>query len=240
MKYQSKNCKYLIFLFLISCLQISYGQFDFKNQINSKNYTPELLDSIDGVTLYEPLNMVLRGDSTRIEKGYAVSGWISDYYNDGQLLHKGYYLDGQLKVYKNYFPNGNIERSFINIDNATYKMIIFYSSGIKKRSRIFHNKFIVEQTDYNNKGIVLNKETYSKDNYILISNTKYFDDGSIKEELKIKNPDKMSYTSTKYYKSGIIEFSGKLNYNSVKEDYIKVGKWNYYKEDGKLEKSKKY
>jgi len=240
MKYQRKNCKYLILLFLISCLRISYGQFDFKNQINSNNYTPEILDSVDGLMLYEPLNMILWGDSTRIEKGYAVSGWISDYYNDGKLLHKGYYIDGQLKVYKNYFPNGNIERSFSNIDNTTYKMTIFYSSGIKKRSRIFHNKFIVEQTDYNNKGIVLNKETYSKDNNILLIRTKFFNDGSIKEEIKIKNPDKMSYTSTNYYNSGNVEFSGKLNYNSVNEDYIKVGKWNYYKEDGKLEKSKKY
>ena len=86
----------------------------------------------------------------------------------------------------------------------------------------------------------MNQVTYSKDNYILTSNTKYFDDGNIKEELKIKNPDKMSYTSNNYYQSRNSELSGKLNYNSVKEDYIKVGKWNYYKEDGKLEKSKKY
>ena len=79
---------------MISCLQISYGQFDFKNQISSKNYTHELLDSINGIILYEPLNMVLRGDSTRIDKGYAVNGWISDYYKEDGKLEKSkkYYL----------------------------------------------------------------------------------------------------------------------------------------------------
>tara|TARA_B100000927_G_C16421662_1_gene451625 strand:- start:957 stop:1088 length:132 start_codon:yes stop_codon:yes gene_type:complete len=38
--------------------------------------------------------MVLRGDSTRIDKGYAVNGWISDYYKEDGKLEKSkkYYL----------------------------------------------------------------------------------------------------------------------------------------------------
>ena len=82
--------------------------------------------------LYEPLNMVLAGDSVRMENGYAVNNWKEDFYDDGTLLHRGYYIDGQLKVYKNYYPNGQIEREFKNIDGFRSLQKKFYADGILK------------------------------------------------------------------------------------------------------------
>ena len=74
----------------------SYAQFNFENQIEKKEITKEIIDPTYGITLYEPLNMYLHSDSTRIEEGYAVNGWKEDYYSTGELLHKGYYIEGQL------------------------------------------------------------------------------------------------------------------------------------------------
>ena len=101
----------LLSLFLISA--VSYAQIDLESQVpQEKKYDNSIVDETYGIQLYEPLNMVLEGDSVRMENGYAVNNWKEDFYNDGTLLHRGYYIDGQLKVYKNYYPNGQIEREF--------------------------------------------------------------------------------------------------------------------------------
>ena len=53
-----------------------------------KEITKDIIDPTYGITLYEPLNMYLHSDSTRIEEGYAVNGWKEDHYSTGELLHK--------------------------------------------------------------------------------------------------------------------------------------------------------
>jgi antitoxin component YwqK of YwqJK toxin-antitoxin module len=111
---------------LISC--IGYSQIDLESQIpKDKKYDNSIIDGIYGIQLYEPLNMTLEGDSVRMENGYAVSNWKEDFYEDGSLLHRGFYIDGQLKVYKNFYPNGQIEREFKNIDGYRSLQKKFYA-----------------------------------------------------------------------------------------------------------------
>ena len=95
--------------------------------------------------------MYLHSDSTRIEEGYAVNGWKEDHYSTGELLHKGYYIEGQLKVYKNFYPNGNIERNFKAIDSFKSKLTLFYPME-KSKVKSYSNDFAMEWTDYNENG----------------------------------------------------------------------------------------
>ena len=91
--------KAFITLFSVSfiCLQ-TYSQFNFDKQIKSDvKYSEDIIDEVYGITIYEPLNLGLSADSVRMENGYAVNNWKEDYYESGQLLHKGYYIEGQLK-----------------------------------------------------------------------------------------------------------------------------------------------
>ena len=47
------------------------------------------------ITMYEKLNIMLGGDTVRNDpSGYAANGYLEDYYTTGQLLHKGFYVDG--------------------------------------------------------------------------------------------------------------------------------------------------
>ena len=133
---------------LVSC----YAQFNFENQIEKKEITKEIIDPTYGITLYEPLNMYLHSDSTRIEEGYAVNGWKEDHYSTGELLHKGYYIEGQLKVYKNFYPNGNMERNFKAIDSFKSRLTLFYPNGNIKSKVSYSNDFAMEWTDFNEKG----------------------------------------------------------------------------------------
>ena len=80
---------------------------------NDSVFYVAMIDSVYGINKYEDLNQRLGGDSVRNDKkGYAAIGWIKDFYPNGKVLHKGYYIEGQLKIYKNYFPNGQLERQF--------------------------------------------------------------------------------------------------------------------------------
>ena len=79
----------LVYIFITGLLT-SNAQFNFENQIEKKEITKEIIDPTYGITLYEPLNMYLYSDSTRIEEGYAVNGWKEDHYSTGEIVHKGY------------------------------------------------------------------------------------------------------------------------------------------------------
>jgi len=117
-----KIFKYLLIISLITLVQTIKSQ---------ESYAPEdVVDEKFGIIKYEPLNIMLGKDSIRNDaRGYAANGYIEDYYKSGQLLHKGFYVDGQLKVYKNYFPNGKVERNFRLTDIKKSKMTIYYADG---------------------------------------------------------------------------------------------------------------
>ena len=143
-----------------------HGQFDFDKQIKKVEHNSDIIDPIYGITIYEPLNLYLHSDSTRMEEGYAVNGWKEDHYSTGELLHKGYYIEGQLKVYKNFYPNGNVERNFKAIDSFKSKLTLFFPNGNIKSKISYSNDFAMEWTDYNTNG---NISFYEKFNIHKIS-----------------------------------------------------------------------
>ena len=103
----------------------SVAQNNLKDKsLYNDTYIPDaVIDEKYGITMFEPLNMMLGSDTVRNDRnGYAANGYQEDYYSTGQLLHKGFYVDGQLKVYKNYFPNGEVERNFRMVDLKKSKM----------------------------------------------------------------------------------------------------------------------
>src|ERR1035437_5530701 len=113
--------------FFICSAQIKHGE---TLELN------DVYDSAYGINIYDKLNMNIGGDSVRNDaKGYALQGWMEDYYPNKQLLHKGYYIDGQLKAYKNYFPSGQLEREFKMTDLSKSSMTVYFKDG-KMRSNI--------------------------------------------------------------------------------------------------------
>ncbi len=228
--------KYLFTFLIIIIFEEGFTQFEFENQIFQKIYTEEIVDTIHGINIYEPLNIYLRSDSTRIEEGYAVNGWKEDHYSNGQLLHRGYYLDGQLKVYKNYYPNGNLERSFKNYETYKSKEILNYPSGEIKRLSYYINNFAVEKICYNVDGKIKYHEKFNKDLVSLERRIKYYDNGNKKEELILNNEKKKTYSFIEYFVQGSTKTKGQLKYDGDLNIYNKFGKWIHYKNNGKVEK----
>jgi len=229
----------LVNIFIIGLIS-SYAQFNFENQIKKNDITREIIDPIYGITLYEPLNMYLHSDSTRIEEGYAVNGWKEDHYSTGEIAHKGYYIEGQLKVYKNFYPNGNIERNFKAIDSFKSKLNLFYPNGNIKSKVSYSNDFAMEWTDYNENGDISFYEKYNKDKLSHEKKVFYYDSGTIKDELIIDQKKKKTYIYTEYHENGSVKLKGHLKYDYTVYDYVKYGTWHHYDDQGSNHKKDHY
>src|SRR4051812_15041222 len=101
--------KLLFLFFFFFTAQLSFAQFFGQVPVPNKYDAAKVIDPDYGITMYEKLNFYTGGDSVRNDKkGYACQGWLEDVYETGTDIHKGFYEDGHLKVYKNFFPNGNV------------------------------------------------------------------------------------------------------------------------------------
>lgn len=82
---------------------------------------------------YKMFSEELGGNKIRTEmSGAPCQGWIKDYYNNGQIRHKGYYVDGQVKIFKNYYDNGTIESSMKLKGHRKARVKLFHYNGNPK------------------------------------------------------------------------------------------------------------
>lgn len=201
----------------------------------------DIYDSAYGINVYEALNLGTGGDSTRNDgKGYAAQGWFEDYYPNGQLLHKGYYIDGQLKAYKNFFPNGQLEREFKMTDLNKSAMNIFYQDGKPKSVIAYADKNPIKEEDYYASGQLEYVEENDKKAGCYIQRKFYAQNGKPTSLLEITDQRRKIYSSKEYYDNGNIKEEGQVIYNSGVGDYQKNGKWKFYDESGNLKEEKTF
>jgi len=231
------NLRYKIqFLFLllaaVSFAQVRHGDTLEFSQVN---------DSAYGINIYEPLNRVLDGDSIRNDaKGYALQGWMEDYYLNKQVLHKGYYIDGQLKTYKNYFPNGQLEREFKMTDLNKSSIFIYYQDGKLKVNAVYSGSAVIKEEDYYSSGQLEFIEEYDRKGEYYLQRKFYNPNGKPTSILEITDQKKKFYSSKEYYDNGNIKEEGQIVYNESIGDYQKNGKWKFYDESGKLKEEKPF
>lgn len=208
----------------------------------SKSYAPEdVINEKFGIQMYEPLNMMLGGDTVRNDaNGYAANGFIEDFYSSGQILHKGFYVDGQLKIYKNYYPNGTVERNFRVTDVKKSKMSIYYSDGKPKSEIEYVEAEAQKWTDYYTNGNVEFVEEYHKSFLYYIFKANYFEDSKPENTLELTDKKKLIYSQKYYHKNGNLKEEGEMKYNKVLFDYERIGTWTKYDESGKAIKKVKY
>lgn len=197
----------------------------------------EVYDPDYGIKLYERLNFLLGGDSIRYDqvKGYAANGWREDYYENGQLLHKGYYQEGQLKIYKNFFDNGQLERNFVIKPNPSqYSMKIYYKDG-KPRAEVDYNKGNPQKSqEWYPNGQLEYIEEYNKDCEYYIQHKIYQENGVPVSTLELVDERRKNYLKKEYHPNGQVKEEGTIHYDKQLADYRKEGKWLVYDESGKL------
>lgn len=222
-------------LFFLLCFQAAQAQFFGQIPEQTKYNAKKVIDPEYGITMYEKLNFQIGGDSVRNDKkGYAVQGWIQDIYESGSLIHKGYYEDGHLKIYKNFYENGNVERSFKVLDFKRCNEQIFYDDGKIKADITYYEGAAQIETDYYRNGQIEYTEENSKNMEYLINRKSYSEDGKPQELFEMIDPKKKIYSKKEYYDNGTLKAEGTMKYNVAVIDYQKDGIWKNYDESGKL------
>jgi antitoxin component YwqK of YwqJK toxin-antitoxin module len=240
---RSKN----LYIFGLSALlAISFlkgtSQQNFLDQLPQKlTYDPaEVVDSVHGIVMYERLNHRLSLDSTRNCKGYACDGSIKDYYNDGKLLHNGYYVQGQLASYTNYYPSGTKERVFTIISDYESEMNLYYPTGQLKSRQVYYSQQPMFWKDYYSHGELSYHMEYDNELGSHIIKRMYNDYGVLTSEMYLSNKKKLLFRKNSYYESGVPSTKGILTFDDELLIHIKNGKWLYYYPNGKVSKIEVY
>lgn len=240
----SSFLSFTFFLLLFANLPFSNAQ----NSVFLEEQVPEdhefepenVIDSVYGIEIYEELNFRLGGDSVRTCDGYACRGWKEDEYVNDQLLHKGYYVDGQLKIYKNYYPDGTLEREFKVVSQLESKMKKFYPNGELKSEVTYHGESSIEWTDYYRNGQVKYYEKYDDGRNYHKLREAYQKDGTPKEKFEMVDEGEKRFIHKKYHENGELKFKGELKYNDNLFDLQKHGEWKYFDKNGELERTETY
>jgi antitoxin component YwqK of YwqJK toxin-antitoxin module len=236
--------RFITFLILIFSVFGLFAQNDLTDvSLYHNTYEPsEVIDPTYGIKLYEPLNMMLGNDSTRNDNnGYAANGFLEDYYKSGNLLHKGFYVEGQLKIYKNYFPSGNLERNFRMTDLKKSKMTLFYDKEDAIKSDIIYiENEALKWVDYYSNGNVEFEEEYHKSFQYYIKKANYFENGKPENVLELDDKKKLVYTQSYYYDNGNLKEQGSVKYNKAMFDYERIGVWKLFDKNGSVTKQQKY
>lgn len=229
--------KRLILILFVCCITFGTVHAQFFGQIPeaTKYNSAKVVDPVYGITMYEKLNFLIGGDSVRNDRrGYACQGWVQDVYENGNIIHKGYYEDGHLKIYKNFYENGNVERVFKVIDFKKCNQQIFYPDGKLKADITYYEGAAQIETDYYPNGQIEYLEENSKNMEYLIQRKSYGQDGKPQEIFEMIDPKRKIYSKKEYYENGNLKSEGTMKYNVAVIDYQKDGLWKEYDENGKL------
>lgn len=224
-----------LFTFHLSFITVK-AQVDFKGQIpHQKTYTlNDLYDSTYGIQLFDKFNSALGGDSVRKNlQGYAAAGWIEDHYSDGSLLHKGFYADGQLSLYTNYYPNGQEERVFKSVSERKTEMKKYFEDG-KLRSQVeYYDGNAISYHDFFDNGQPSYVEEYDKKHERLLQRCSYYPDGKPENIFQPEGDKKpVRYSHKEYYPGGQLKEEYEMLYGN--SDYVKDGEDKQYDEKGIL------
>jgi len=208
----------------------------FHSVYSAATFSKELvLDAEYGIEIFDRFNSYLDEDSVRKDlKGMLCNGWVIDRYNDESILHRGYYVEGKLKVYKNYYPNGHIERSFKLKGAKGAYMQKYFADGSVKSNVIYNNGLVVSEKDYTDEGKLVYLEKYNARTNYLLAKVSYYDNGNIEFDTKLIDKKRNQYSHKQYYENGSLQEEGVLVYKPYINDFEKKGEWKMYNEKGKM------
>lgn len=223
---------------------LSVSSFFLRGQDNAalvKYKSSKVVDSTYGITMYDKLAPSLDGDSMRYDKkGYSAQGWIDDLYESGKLLHKGFYVDGQLRAFKNYYENGQQERTFRMIDYKHSEMLLFYPDGKLKSQIHYYGGSPQKEIDYYANGNIETVEESFGDNDYLIKRNNFYENGTAQLLFELIDKKKKLYQHKEFYENGKLKEEGQEKFYKDRNDYLKEGEWKKYDSSGNLIKSEKY
>lgn len=230
--------KFIILTFMLYHICCLSAQTVIKPKELYKPTQNEVVDAEYGIIIYNKLVPCMGGDSIRYNKvGYNAQSWQEDYYASGKLLHRGFYIDGQIKVFKNYWENGNVERELIAIDNLRCKLLTYYPNGQPRSEITYYEGNEIKEKDYFENGSIELDEEIDKKDESIIKRIINYPDSKPKIIMELIDKKMKVYTYKEFYENGNLKEEGTLNFRKDLNDYVKNGVWKFYDEKGTLIKT---
>lgn len=231
-----------IFLFLFALVSSGLMAQRFADQVPQirRYFQKDICDTTEGIVMYNKLLEAIGGDSVTFNKaGYNLQGWNEDFYMSGKLLHRGYYIDGKVIVFKNFFENGQCERTVVNPDPLRCNFEIFYENGKPRKQIYYYNGLPQKKYEFFNSGLPKYVEENEKEMKYVTLRKNFYSNGQPQSTLEITDEKNQKYKMADYYPNGQIKSEGNLIYSSEKKGYLKDGNWHYYDQSGKSKKTEK-
>ena len=196
-------------------------------------------DSTFGIQYYDKYNPKLGGDSIRkYFDGHLCNGLIEDHYADtgGAILHKGYYTNGKLTQYTNYYPNGAVERVFRPTSDRKDELKKYYNNKTLKSDVQYYDGNSTLWQDYYDNGQLSYVEEYDKKHERILRRCSYYKDGkplSVFVPLETKG-DIIRYSLKEYFPNGQLQEESEALYSKDSFDFFKDGDDKQYDDKGNL------
>jgi antitoxin component YwqK of YwqJK toxin-antitoxin module len=197
----------------------------------------QVYDTIYGIQLYDKFNPITEGDSIRkYTDGHLCNGMIEDHYPEGGMLHKGFYTDGQLTEYTNYYPNGEVERTFKAVSDRKTELKKYYQNKVLKSDVLYYQGNSTLWQDYYDNGKLSYLEEYDKDHERLLRRCSYFKDGTAQSIFVplSQSGNIIRYSLKEYFPNGQLQEESESIYNKDSFDFVKDGDDKQYDEKGNL------
>lgn len=220
----------------------SFGQ-RFSDQIPllKKYQEKDIVDSLLGIDIYTHLIASIGGDSIKYNlQGYNLQGWNEDFYLNGKLLHRGYYVDGQVITFKNFFESGQCERVVMNPDPLHCIENSYFSNGNPRREISYYNGLPQKRVEYYDNGLPKYTEENEKEMKYLTRKKSWYSNGSVENSMDLIDSKNNIYSQKSYYSNGQLKEEGVVIFLKDTQQYVKDGTWLSYDSDGKNKQVKKY
>lgn len=197
-------------------------------------------DPSPDLNAYEAMNKALGGDSVRLCGGHACLGWVEDKYPDGSIKHRGYYNEGMLTLYRNYHPNGVLEREFKSMDAVKSVERTYHLNGQLRSEAKYAEGVCVQYEDHYLDGkLRYAEERHRKEPYFIRMDL--FDaEGRPVSLLELVDKKRVEFEQKEYHPGGLLKAQGRARYDPKRMDTQRVGVWTYYAKDGAVLRSEEY
>ena len=234
-----KRHNHIFFSLFVFMFNFSFFAQELITEIPQTNeFKPEieLVESKEyGINIYDQYATFLKEPKIRKDaNGNPITANQIDYFTDGTTLHKGIYLEGKLKSYTNFFPNGAFERNYKYKADGAGELQVFFKNGYYRSIQNYHNFNAYLWEDYYENGKLAFIEKRNKKSNVpeLIKENDY--KGNTISLIEIADNKKLLFIKTVYYPNGKIAEQGNLVYNIELKDFRKEGAYFTYNTLGKV------
>lgn len=197
-------------------------------------------DPLATLSHYDQYNAVTGGDSVRVRGGFPCIGWVEDKYPDGVLQHRGYYDQGKLTVYRNYYADGVLEREFRSTDAVNSTLRLFHPNGkIRSEARYKEGVVVAYEDHYVSGALRYAEERHRTEPYYLRMDL-YSENGHPVSLLQLVDKRKVEFLQRDYHVGGKLKCEGRARFDPSRMDTQRIGTWVYYDPAGTVVRQEDY